>query len=126
MLAYSNLYLKLYLEKIEDYLRYNVFGQQKEHVILPPTVIITLQYDKKDKSYFAKATHLRGIYTAANDIGTLIKNINYQLYRYYYIPRYRFKELGNYYTPPLESLEKIKEDGAPVTIKIAANKHALA
>jgi hypothetical protein len=124
MFTYPHLYLKLYLEKIEDYFRYDVFNQTKEPYTLPPAMNITFEYDKEDKSYFAKATHLEGVYTSANDIDTLIKNINYQLYEYFYVPRYRFKELGYYYKPPINALERAKEKGAPITVKIAAGKHA--
>ena len=52
-----------------------------------------------------------------------IKDINYQLYTYYYVPRYRFKELGFRYKPPVRALERVREEGAPVSLKIA-NRYA--
>jgi len=123
MFLHSKLYFKLYLEKVEDYFRYDVFNQSKESYALPPSINITFDYDKEDKSYFAKATYLEGVYTASHDIDSLIKDINYQLYTYYYVPRYRFKELGFRYKPPVRALERVREEGAPVSLKIA-NRYA--
>lgn len=110
---FSPLHIKYCSSKWKDFLRYELFSQffdqAPQEVMIPQAVEVQAEYDKESDSYFAEAPHLKGVFTSAPTIEQMIRNINIQLFEYFFVPKHLYRKIGNYYNPPEEVLRKLKE-----------------
>lgn len=126
MAQYPHLFLKYFLDEARDYFLYDFMGFRKGNFTLPANIRVKIEYDKDTRTYFADSLDYQGIYTASKNLEKLVKNINHQIYEYVEVPRERFKELGNQFTPSAEIIEELRKDGAPIVIEIDVKSPRLA
>jgi hypothetical protein len=111
--VFSRLYRKYYFGKLKDYFQYDLFSRYfrrlTEEAVIPQAVEVMAEYDSASDSYFAEALHLKGIFTSAPTIEQTVSNINIQLFEYFFVPKHLYRKIGNYYKPPEEVLQKLKE-----------------
>ena len=122
---FLGLHIKSSLSYLKDIIRYEFIGSKPKNDVanlLPDRIEVKWTYDPKGKSFFAEAVDHKGIYSASDSIEGIIRNINVQIFEYYQIPQFYYRNMVNQYNPPIESLEGLK-NGRIKNVKFLTNKY---
>lgn len=125
---FFGLYLKQTISSVKDYIQYDLIGpkpKNRQMGFLPTNIDVQWSFDPQNKSYFAEVTDHKGIYSTAESVEELVRNINIQLFEYYNIPQYFHKEMRNHFQPSKESLENMRM-GKKILIKVPARRYQFA
>ena len=120
-----NLNLKSKTDDFLEYIDYRLVGNRPPHLPqLPNEALISWDYDKKSKTFFAEYKDKPGVFTSSGSVNGIIKSINQAIYNYFEVPRYWKKRLGIKWSPRASALQKVKKQGA--TLKTSLQQLAYA